>query len=256
MTEILTNIDTLQPVFEEPGLSLFRDDEQIVAVRDLDSKLIVPSDEELAFGVLDTSDIAFDISACSSEIKKHKNPWDHLGFMFIRDGSRDITITPSNTRLNELRKTILSETGIHNGLFVDFSQKDTTSGFIDPIDFAKLLAKGQIPMTTELPLLVHDVFFHRLGYTVMCQQIFDRFVDASREALEANEQERIKKIISRFDHLSGTQSVHLGLESKLDGGQYLATLYREFMPPIKAGLYAFRDVRAQRRTARALIALN
>jgi len=229
-------------IFNEGGVQLLMSSETIIGSIDKPEyvEAISQSEDTLCLSV------GFEIDLAASTIKSNREIAHLFGFEYTQDK----VTSPSNSRLNDLRSTLVKKTEIHSGTFVDHP-----GGFIEFIDFARYLSRREIPMAAGDPeLTAHDNLFHRFGYAAMSEAVFSRFVDWSTKAVERNDEELAKKIIGAMDEIT-SRGPTLGSEG-VNGDRFLASFYGEFMPPFVAGVRALRDSVAQRRTVRKLKSLG
>gem|GEM_PF-3567039 len=234
-TEIQTPPQEEILLFDSSGIKLAMGPELITASIDFDDAPIETYTEEEA------ARIFYNLSLLHDSIAKDSTYWAKFGFLSeVRDGTKHIVV-PSNTALNENRAKI-QQTGICNGLFVDYP-----GGFIEPIDFATHLSRGEIPMATLDPRYAAHDLVHRLFYANMSQQIFNRYVAASKSALKKGDEDLIGEIVGSIDLVSEG-----GYKTVAGGRHRIAHEYSRFMPPAAAGVYAAKDTLAQRRVVRKL----
>ncbi len=249
----MPELPTRQPLeskFAEGYLTIVRNELQTVTTVDIEN---AKNELDSDYDFTDIEDMVFETKACAADIRKNPELYGIFGFSTTNNDGLISVTSPTNEQLNKLRAKIPTIIGLHTGTFIDFTPSDLDeNGFIEIPDFAEILADRKIPMTTLNPLNTHDNLFHRIGYMIMCQEIFNRFVKSTRQALAENNRDRLGRIIDNFDALSGFRGVYLGLEGR-SGGQHLSSRYGDFMPFIDAGIYGTRDAKAQRRTAKKLL---
>ena len=249
MSEIPTR-QPLESIFAEGYLTIARSELQTVTIVNAENaKNVLDPDYDFT----DIEDMVFETKVCAENIRKNPGLYGIFGFSTTNNDGLLAVTSPSNEQLNRLRTKIPTIIGLHTGTFIDFTPSDLDeNGFIEIPDFAEVLADRKIPMTTLNPLNTHDNLFHRIGYMVMCQEIFNRFVKSTQQAPAENDRDRLSVIIGHFDALSGFSSIHLGLGGR-GGGHHLGGRYGDFMSFIDAGIYGTKDAKAQRRTAKKLL---
>jgi hypothetical protein len=224
--------------FDEGGVSLLVGPDTIVGTVD-------PPAYEESWAQGDdfiSQEIGTEIVFAAPTIRGNAEIANLLGF----EATDNTIASPSNSRLNSLRSGLIESTGIHSGTFVEHH-----GGFIEIMDFVGYLSRREIPMAVEEPYhTAHDNLFHRLGYATMSEAVFSRFVTWATKAVEKDDEALAKIIVTTIDEIT-SRGPTLGVDGR-GGDQFLGSFYREFMPPIVAGMRAFSDTVTQRRTIRKL----